>query len=126
MKLNQFVRVSALALAAALSAVGCKSTPPLTQLPPDADQKNKGLADVGSEQKVNSDEKTGIKDENLATSDRNFQGWNENGQIFAAYTVHFDYDSSVVKESEKSKLEAVAGKMKNDPTWALKVEGFCD
>jgi peptidoglycan-associated lipoprotein len=84
------------------------------------------MADVGSGQKMNGDEKTGVKDENLAVSDRNFQGWNENTEMFAAYTVHFDYDSSIVKENEKSKLDAIASQMKGNPSSALKVEGFCD
>lgn len=44
-----------------------------------------------------------------------------------ANTVHFDYDSSVVKGSEKANLEAVASFMKTaDASVGLLVEGHCD
>ncbi len=126
MKLNQFVRISALGLVVAFGAVGCKTTPPpLTQIPPDS-QDDKAFAKLPPGQPVDGSEKTHSKDENLAVSHRNFQGWKENSELFAAYTVHFEYDSSVVKESEKPKLDAVASQMKSSPSSALKVEGFCD
>jgi peptidoglycan-associated lipoprotein len=45
---------------------------------------------------------------------------------FEADTVHFDYDSSVVKSSEQSKVEDVANFMKANPGDALQIQGHCD
>ncbi|MEO5804257.1 MAG: OmpA family protein [Verrucomicrobiota bacterium] len=45
---------------------------------------------------------------------------------FAANTVHFDLDSSTVKSSESSKLEAVANYFKSNPAGDLLIEGHCD
>lgn len=45
---------------------------------------------------------------------------------FAANVVHFDYDSSVVKSSEKGNVTAVATYMKANSGVALLVEGHCD
>jgi peptidoglycan-associated lipoprotein len=44
----------------------------------------------------------------------------------AADIVYFDYDSSVIKTSEQSKIDAVAAVMKSDATAKLLVEGNCD
>jgi len=46
--------------------------------------------------------------------------------MFAALTVHFDYDSSVVKSAETSKLRQIAEYLKANPTKALAIEGHCD
>jgi len=43
-----------------------------------------------------------------------------------ADTVHFDYDSSVVKAGEKPKVEAVADYLKGNRSSAVKIEGHCD
>lgn len=45
---------------------------------------------------------------------------------FKANTVHFEYDSSVVKSSEQGNLEAVATYMKANSSVGLLVEGHCD
>lgn len=44
----------------------------------------------------------------------------------AANTVHFDYDSSVVKSSEQANLQAVASYMNGNSSVGLLVEGHCD
>jgi peptidoglycan-associated lipoprotein len=53
-------------------------------------------------------------------------GWTENGEIFKAYSVHFEFDSSVVKAGEKPNVQAVAEQLKSNPAWAVRVEGNCD
>lgn len=52
--------------------------------------------------------------------------FNQDREMFRADTVHFDYDSSVIKSSEMSHLDAVASYMKNNPSVGLLVEGHCD
>src|SRR5262252_4920528 len=52
--------------------------------------------------------------------------WPRDHQVFKAYTVHFDYDSSAVKPGEKSKVKAVADYLKANMADALEIEGHCD
>lgn len=40
--------------------------------------------------------------------------------------VYFDYDSAVIKDSEREKIEAVANHLKKNPATRLIVEGHCD
>ncbi len=44
----------------------------------------------------------------------------------AVHTVHFDFDSSVVKASEKPHVDAVAAFMRGQTGVALLIEGHCD
>ncbi len=50
----------------------------------------------------------------------------EDPLILASQTVAFEYDKSSVKSSERSKVEAAAAYLKNEPRFLLKVEGHCD
>ena len=47
-------------------------------------------------------------------------------EALAAYTVHFDYDSSAVKSSERGHVQAVADALKSDSSAKLLIEGHCD
>src|SRR5581483_6819064 len=44
----------------------------------------------------------------------------------ATETLYFDYDSSSIKGSEQSKLDAVASALKSDASAKLLIEGNCD
>jgi outer membrane protein OmpA-like peptidoglycan-associated protein len=56
-----------------------------------------------------------------------FRNWIENREEFAAQTVYFDFDKSIVKAGEVGKLEEVARRMKaNFQGKALRIEGHCD
>jgi peptidoglycan-associated lipoprotein len=67
-----------------------------------------------------------------ATTD--MSGYNidaETGKIadtdaFAANTVYFDYDSSVVRSAEIVKLDEIIQILTSQPTYWLKIEGHCD
>ena len=52
--------------------------------------------------------------------------WLKDAEALKAQTVHFDYDSSTVKASEKSKLSAVADYLKANAEKAVEVDGHCD
>jgi peptidoglycan-associated lipoprotein len=52
--------------------------------------------------------------------------WTARPEILEADTVHFAYDSSVVRSADKSKIAAVADYLKSNPTSAVRVEGNCD
>ena len=63
----------------------------------------------------------------LAITDPNLRkDWPRDRTIFEADTVHFDYDSTVIKDSEKTKLSAVADYLKEHNSDALEIEGYCD
>jgi len=67
------------------------------------------------------------KGQGLAATDKNFDTWTPDEQTFAAQTVYFDFDKSVVKGSEVGKLEEVAKRMKSEFIGkALRIEGHCD
>jgi peptidoglycan-associated lipoprotein len=52
--------------------------------------------------------------------------WLENADQFKADTIHFAYDSSVVKSGDKAKIAEVADYLKSNPQSAVRVEGNCD
>ena len=52
--------------------------------------------------------------------------WTPNVEIFKDYSVHFAYDSSMVKAADKSKIAFVAQYLKSNPQTAVRVEGNCD
>jgi len=63
----------------------------------------------------------------IAAAKGDFSNWIENRGEFAAQTVYFDFDKSIVKASEVGKLEEVARRMKaNFQGKALRIEGHCD
>src|SRR5262249_34841045 len=47
-------------------------------------------------------------------------------KIFEGYTVHFYYDSPVVKSREQSKTASVAEYMKAHPDNGVEIQGHCD
>jgi peptidoglycan-associated lipoprotein len=52
--------------------------------------------------------------------------FNRDSTTLAAHTVHFAYDSSVIRSDEKANISAVAAYMKENPGVFLLVEGNCD
>lgn len=55
-----------------------------------------------------------------------FENMLKDPSAFAADTVYFDFDSSVVKSSEMNKVADVAAALKNNPSNKLLIEGHCD
>ena len=55
-----------------------------------------------------------------------FENMTPDRDALAAYTVYFDYDSSVVKASEKGKVADVAASLNGDMANKLRIEGYCD
>jgi peptidoglycan-associated lipoprotein len=69
----------------------------------------------------------GINATNIPLSEvLNHTNWNENVDQFKADTVHFAFDSSVIRSSDKSKMAEVADFLKQNPQAAVRVEGNCD
>jgi peptidoglycan-associated lipoprotein len=55
-----------------------------------------------------------------------FKNYIPHPEILKAYSVYFDFDSSVIKSGEKPKLTSVAEYLKAHPGEAVRVEGNCD
>ena len=52
--------------------------------------------------------------------------YNQDAQTLAANSIHFAYDSAVIRDSEQGNLQAVAAALKANPSDALLVQGNCD
>ena len=56
----------------------------------------------------------------------NFKGMPEDRAALAAYTIHFAFDSAVIRSSERANLQAVASALNSNPSDKLLIEGNCD
>jgi peptidoglycan-associated lipoprotein len=52
--------------------------------------------------------------------------YTDNAAELAVYKVHFDYDSSVIRSSERANVDAVAAYMKSNAGLGLRIDGHCD
>jgi len=113
-------------LALAFVATGCKPKPKnLTPLPPGqtgrpVDQGPSGLPGGGT---IKSDEVGSVP---LPDDLNDLSRFNQDRAALAAHTVHFAYDSSAIRSSEKAHVQAVAEFMKGASGVALLIEGHCD
>ncbi len=147
-KLNLIYPLS-LALAVALAGAGCKHGPAkLTRLPGPADAPNVGdvppvttqpqqpqQVQLPTAPPISQEPPVGGGGQNIPLNPDGtrppsnpdlFDGMIQDRAALAAYTVHFDYDSSVVKSSEKANLQSVATALGADATLKLLIEGHCD
>ncbi len=124
MKLNQFANLLLLGTLLTLTAVGCKKNPGyITNIPGHkANMGEIGGAPLNTSPIAPLENSNGIPTAGMA----NFEGRPEDRGPLAASTVYFDYDSSVVKSSQVSKLQEVASFLKSNPADALLIEGHCD
>ena len=126
MKAIRFSKLLGLGLILTVAITGCKSThygkTPLG---------DKGAGSSGSPGELGSttpldpgQSGTGIP---TPVSDPNLRkDWPRDREIFKADTVHFDYDSSVVKPADKSKVAAVADYLKANTQDCLEIDGHAD
>src|SRR5262249_61083323 len=101
MKMTQVVNLFAIASALSLTGIGCQtSSVPVTHLP---------TSGTGVANNQNENATPIIQDPAASSSagheqpDPSKYGGPKDDKIFAAYMVHFDYDSPSVKSTEKSK-----------------------
>src|SRR5437773_10618648 len=113
MKLIKFANFILLGTSLALPFIGCKKKPTgLTPLPNYG--KTGAPGDLGPGKPLDGSEGT-LKPENLTgipSNEAHHPGWLENASMFQSDMVHFDFDSSVVKSGEKSKVAKVADYLK--------------
>ncbi len=127
MKLSKFVSLVVIGLVLTVAASGCKKKPGyITPLPPGMTQNPKDLPPGGAMGgETASPSKVGS--EGIPTNPADLHaGWLEDRDTLKADIVHFDFDSSAVKASEKPKVAAVADYLKANAAKAVKIEGHCD
>ena len=124
MKLTPFSKPLLLALVLVAAALGCRKTPVnVTDLP----GYKPGV--IGDPFATNATDTALLAGTNAPTpmSDPNLRkDWARDHEIFKADTVHFDYDSTVVKSGDKHKVAAVADYLKANMADAVEIEGHCD
>lgn len=64
--------------------------------------------------------------EGTALANFDIGNYDPDPSFFKANTVYFDFDSAVVKASERVRVEEVAAYLKGKPTHMVQVEGHCD
>jgi peptidoglycan-associated lipoprotein len=121
MKMMKLVYPMTLALAVTLAATGCRNHKPVGVTPIGNGQGGQ-VGDIGSGGTMGGNQPGGGEQANI----NDFDNMTQDRQALAAYTVHFAYDSSVIRHSEESKLQAVASKLNSDPSAKLTIEGNCD
>ncbi len=126
MKLTKFTNLLALGLVLSVAALGCKKTPVgVTKL--EGGAKAGSGPEVPGGQPVTTGENPSGTSTGLPSNPADLHaGWPQNREIFKANTVHFAFDSSVVRASEKPNLVAVADYLKANSADAVLIEGHCD
>ena len=128
MKTTKLIFPLVLALAATLATTGCKHKPVgVTKLP------GPNPANIGTPGPTTMDNGGAINQGGgvqtgggeMASADT-FEGMLADRAALAAYTIHFAYDSSVIRSTEKPNLAQVAQALSSDPSAKLLIEGNCD
>ena len=142
MKLNKFVNLLVIGLVLTVAASGCRKKPVNTTLLPGS-RTPAPITDTGMggaikpAQPMSTD--TGVPggtsvlggpgslgDAHASNPANLHDGWIPDAEALKAETVFFDFDSSVVKASERPKVAAVADYLKANSPKAVKIEGNCD
>ncbi len=131
MKRNKFVNLLVIGLVLTVAASGCRKKPVNTTPLPAGKTPAPGYAPGGGAlprgATVQPGDTTGGEPTGIALNPAgSHQGWLEDAAALKTETVFFDFDSSVIKSSEQSKVTAVADYLKANSGKALRVEGNCD
>ena len=128
MKTTKLIFPLVLALAATLATTGCRHKPVgVTKLP----GQNQSL--IGEQppttlppgNPINPGEGIQTGGGPMASAET-FDNMLADRAALAAYTIHFAYDSSAIRTSEKPNLALVAQALSSDPSAKLLIEGNCD
>ena len=131
MKLNKFANLLVIGLVVCVAASGCRKKPVnVTELPGyragQVPEPPPGGAIKPAEPLTGETGATGLTGGHESNPASLHQGWLEDAQTLKTDTVFFDFDSSVLKSSEKPKVSAVADYLKANAGKAVRVEGNCD
>lgn len=124
MKATRFVILTAIGLVLSFLAAGCHMNPQnpkaIPERPPEAGNELSNMPPIEAQ---NPTDTNGLIPLPPYPSHTN---WVEHPEQFKADTIHFAFDSSVVRSADKSKVAEVADYLKNNPQSAVRVEGNCD
>jgi len=127
MKLNKAIKLLVLGVSLTFAVAGCTTKhPDVTKLPDRPGMTGSTGRNIGESGKVDSGDVAKTELGGGPTAGFNPDDFNQDRAALAAQTVHFDFDSSVVKAAEKSNVEAVAAALKSDSAAKLLIEGHCD
>jgi len=131
MKLTSLGKLLVLGLAVTFAASGCKKHPVNETRIPDYEKNRIGdpnaLPPIRPEATFPFDGGTNIAGTPIPMTDPSKrEAWVRDAGPLKSDTVYFDFDSTVVKSGEKSKVANVANYLKNNPGHALEVDGHCD
>jgi len=122
-----FIYSLAFALAVTLASTGCRhKATPITPMragltPPPPTEPNPNTLPPGPP--INpGDNGNGIQGADLPQ----FEGMIEDRTALASYSIHFAYDSAVIRKSEQASLHSVAQALAADSNAKLLFEGNCD
>ncbi len=126
MKSIKFSHLLGIGVALSLVTAGCKhSEPPVTRFGDASRSGSSRDAGTGEQFKSGDEVKPGQPGGGeAATFDPDSMSQDRNA--LAPQTIYFDFDSSTIRPSEQSKLEAVASALKSDSSAKLLIEGNCD
>lgn len=119
----------AIALAATLAATGCRHKPvKVTQMPgmtmPAPTEP--GPSTISSGPTFNPGANPNVTGGFPMADADLINGMIPDRAALAAYTIHFAFDSAVVRDSERANLQSVAQQLAADPNTKLLIEGNCD
>ena len=129
MKTTKLIFPLVLALAATLATTGCHSHKPgyLTKLPGERPLvgDNNNVSTLPNTPPLNPNENPNANPMALPPPEE-FDNMVADRAALAADTIHFAYDSSVIRSTEKPSLGLVAQTLSGDPSTKLLIEGNCD
>jgi peptidoglycan-associated lipoprotein len=131
MKLNKFANLLVIGLALTVAVSGCRKKPVnVTELPGAHAGRISETGPGGMIQPAppmtTEQGGGGVVGGHVSNSPDSHAGWLEDAGVLKAETVYFDFDSSVLKTSEKPKVSAVADYLKANSGKAVRIEGNCD
>jgi len=129
---NKFTYITLAALAAAIVSTGCQHRP--VGVTPIPNGPNYQVGDTGPNTMQSAPpienappiSGTQMPQPVAETGPFDPSKWNEDRSALAADTVHFAFDSAVIRDSEKGNLTQVAAALQADATANLMIEGNCD
>ena len=121
MKMMKLVYPMAFVLALTLATTGCRNHKPygVTPIPPGPGGQ---VGDIGSGGTLGGSQPGGGQQASIG----GFDNMTEDRAALANYTVHFAFDSAVIRRSEQANLQAVASALSSDSSTKLTIEGNCD
>jgi len=130
MKATKITTLLVLALALTMVGTGCRKKPVgITDIPGSkfkvGDNKIGGPGSGGT---LNPGDTiaTGPGGTTPLPTNLNLENFNQNREALAAHTIHFDFDSALVKAGDQGNISAVAAYLGSNTGVALLVEGHCD